>query len=254
MIDLLKKLRDESGVIEIKAEFENEGSRLDELLRLKDVADKVDLPLIIKIGGVEAVTDIYNCIILGAKCIIAPMAETAFAVNKFISAIKNFVAADTIKDTEFYINIETITAFKNLDEILSLKEISILDGVTVGRVDFTSSLDKTRDFVNSPQMLSYCETIFSKCRDKNLRCALGGAISSESENFILNLTKKKLIDKFETRKIVYHKDAVKNIELNILEGIKFELLWLEAKENYYHRIKIEDQRRILMLRKRLNQV
>ena len=82
MIEILKKLRDEFGVFEIKAEYENEGSRQTELMRLKDVTEKVNLPIILKIGGVEAVTDIYNALAIGVKGIIAPMAETAFAVSK----------------------------------------------------------------------------------------------------------------------------------------------------------------------------
>ena len=49
MIELLKPLKEKDGVFEIKAEYENEGSRQDELMRLKDVADKLDLPIILKI-------------------------------------------------------------------------------------------------------------------------------------------------------------------------------------------------------------
>ncbi len=46
MIELLKKLKNEYGVIEIKAEFEAEGSRIEELMRLKDVSSYVNLPII----------------------------------------------------------------------------------------------------------------------------------------------------------------------------------------------------------------
>lgn len=90
MIDVLTILKEEFGVYEIKAEFEAEGSRMEEMMRLKDVTSYVDLPIILKIGGVEAVTDIYNALALGVKGIIAPMAETSFAVSKFLSTIKKF--------------------------------------------------------------------------------------------------------------------------------------------------------------------
>jgi 2-keto-3-deoxy-L-rhamnonate aldolase RhmA len=252
MIELLKKLKNEYGVFEIKAEYENEGSRQDELMRLKDVVDKVGLPIIIKIGGVEAVTDMYSAITLGAKGIVAPMAETKFAVSKFINAINTFIAEDNKNDIEFAINIETITAYNNLEDILSVDNLSTLKGITIGRVDFTSSMGKDRNFANSDEMLAYCLNIFERAKEKGLKCGLGGAISANSAHFIKTLVLRNLVDKYETRKVVYHKDAIKNIADGIFEGVKFELLWLKSKRRFYHRIRNEDEKRIEMLEKRLN--
>ena len=251
MIEVLKKLKNDYGVFEIKAEYENEGSRQEELMRLKDITEKVGLPIIIKIGGVEAVTDVYNALALGVSGIVAPMAETKFAVSKFANVIETFVAKDNRKDIEFAINIETITAYNNIDDILSLPNINTLDSITVGRVDFTASLDKDRSFADSEKMLEYCINIFKKAKAKGLKCGLGGAISNDSIDFIKSLTSQNLIDKYETRKIVYHKDAVSNISEGILAGVEFELLWLKSKRRYYHRIKSEDEKRIEMLDKRL---
>ena len=59
-------------------------------MRLKDVTSFVGLPIIIKIGGVEAVTDIYEALSLGVGGIIAPMSETAFSTSKFLDAIDTF--------------------------------------------------------------------------------------------------------------------------------------------------------------------
>jgi 2-keto-3-deoxy-L-rhamnonate aldolase RhmA len=252
MIEILKKLKNDYGVFEIKAEYENEGSRQDELMRLKDVVSKVDLPIIMKIGGVEAVTDIYNAITLGVKGIVAPMAETKFAVGKFTNSIETFVAEDNRRDIEFAFNLETITGYENIDDILTLHNLDVLSGVTIGRVDFTASMGKDRSFADSDKMLKYCTDIFEKCRNKGLKCGLGGAISTNSANFIKSLVNKNLIDKYETRKIVYSKDAIDNISEGILAGVEFELLWLKSKRRYYQRIKSEDEKRIEMLTKRLN--
>jgi 2-keto-3-deoxy-L-rhamnonate aldolase RhmA len=253
MVDVLKKLKNDYGVIEIKAEYENEGSRQDELMRLKDVASKVNLPIIIKIGGVEAITDIYNSLILGASGIIAPMAETKFAVSKFTNSIETFVSEDNREDIEFAFNLETITGYNNIDNILTLDNLNVLSGVTIGRVDFTASMGKDRSFADSDEMLNYCTDIFTKCRKKGLSCGLGGAISANSSDFIKSLVNKNLIDKYETRKIVYSKDAVYNISDGILTGVEFELLWLKSKRRYYQRIKSEDEKRIEMLTKRLKE-
>lgn len=250
MIEILKKLRDEFGVFEIKAEYENEGSRQTELMRLKDVTEKVNLPIILKIGGVEAVTDIYNALAIGVKGIIAPMAETAFAVSKFLDAIKIFIPEDNRNDIEFAINIETITAYKNLKEILDLENLNLLSSITIGRVDFASSLKKDRKFVNSVEMKSYCEDIFKNAKNKNLKTALGGAVSVEGADFIKYFLDKNLIDKYETRKLVYKNLKNNKIIEGIKLGVKFELLWLKSKRRYYHRIKDEDEKRIGMLEKR----
>jgi len=251
MIDLLKKLKNEYGVFEIKAEYENEGSRQVELMRLKDVANSAGLPLILKIGGVEAITDMYEALSIGAKGIIAPMAETAFAASKFLDAIDTFVAEDNQKDIEFAINIETITAYNNIDAILNLKKIKLLKSITVGRVDFTASLGADRKFANSDEMLKYCTDIFKKAKAKGLKTALGGAISLDSLKFVEILVSQDLLNKFETRKLVYRHSALKNIVKGLSEGIKFELLWLKSKRRYYHRIKEEDEKRILMLEERV---
>ena len=252
MIEILKRLKNDYGVFEIKAEYENEGSRQEELCRLKDITSRVDLPIIMKSGGVEAVTDIYNAITLGVKGIVAPMAESKFAVGKFLGAIDTFVAEDNRDDIEFAINVETINCYNNLDDILSLKNIDTLSGVTIGRVDFTASMGKDRSFADSDEMLKLCENVFAKAKAKGLKCGLGGAISAKSCDFIKYLVGKGLLDKYETRKIVYRKDAINNMEAGILTGVEFELAWLKSKRRYYHRIKSEDEKRIEMLEKRIS--
>ncbi|MCP4648788.1 MAG: citrate lyase beta subunit [PVC group bacterium] len=252
MIETLKRLKNDYGCIQIKAEFENEGSRQVELCRLKDVISKVDIPLILKIGGVEAVTDIYEALTIGAKGIVAPMAETAYALSKFIDAVEKFVPKDNREDVEFAVNIETITAYENFEKMLKLKNIDVLQSVTVGRVDFTGSLGEDRNYVDTVTMRELCKNIFSKAKAKNLRTALGGAISSASETFLETLTEENLLNKYETRKIVYDIEGLKTYKEGLEEGIKFELQWLKSKERYYHLIAIEDEKRIKMLEERVN--
>ncbi len=251
MLDLLKTLKEKHGVFEIKAEYENEGSREVELMRLKDVTSKAGLPMILKIGGVEAITNIYDALSIGTCGIIAPMAETAFAASKFLDAIDTFVPEDNRRDIEFAINIETITAYNNLDAILALPKIKLLRSITIGRVDFTGSMGKDRSFVNSEEMFGYCEDICRKVKTVGLKTALGGAISPESENFISRLVAEGLIDKFETRKVVYHTSALNNFNAALTAGIRFELMWLKSKRRYYHRVRNEDEKRIAMLETRL---
>lgn len=251
MINVLKTLRNDFGVIEIKCEFEAEGSRMDELMRLKDVSGRAGLPLIIKIGGVEAVTDIYNSLALGAHAIIAPMAETPFALSKFANVVKTMVPEDNRKDAEWFFNMETITAYENFDRMLEIPNFDMINGVTVGRVDLTGSMGLDRKSVDSDQILTICQNTFRKARAKKLSTGLGGAISTDSLPFVRTLISENLIDKFETRKVVFSPESAKYGEKAILKGIEFELLWLQSKRRYYSTIKAEDESRIAMIEKRL---
>jgi len=252
MIEVLKKLKNDYGVFEIKAEFEAEGSRMEEMMRLKDVTAKVELPIILKIGGVEAVTDIYNALSIGVKGIIAPMVETPFAMSKYLNMVKTMIAEDNAKDIEFAFNMESRTASYHLQEMLSLPDIDILSGMTVGRVDLSSSLGLERgDIEQSIVLMNCCIGAFAIARQYQLKTALGGAISIDSIPNLQKLTQMCLIDKFETRKVVFPCEAYKHGKKAILTAVQFELLWLKSKRRYYSRIKAEDEKRIEMLESRL---
>ena len=251
MIVILRELRDEYGCFQIKAEFEAEGTRMEELMRLKDIIGEVNLPVIMKIGGVESVTDVYNCLSIGVASIIAPMVETPFALQKYIYMIDKMIAKDNAEDIDFYFNMETITSYNNFSAMLEVPGLEHIDGVTIGRVDLAGSLGKAREAVDSEEFLGICVNTFRMARAKGLACGLGGAISAKSINFIERLNDEKLIDKFETRKVVFKADAVEYGEKIFRKALEFELLWLKSKRRYYSRIKVEDENRIEMLEKRL---
>ena len=252
MIETLKYLRDNCGCFQIKAEFEAEGTRMSELMRLKDITSQVGLPIIMKIGGVESVTDMYNCLQIGVASVIAPMVETPFALKKYIHVISHMVAPDNAADIDFYFNMETITGYQNFRAMMELPELSYIDGVTVGRVDLSGSMNMDRSAVDSEEFYQICADTFRMAREKNLACGLGGAISVQSIDFIRRLNQERLIDKFETRKVVFHADAIELGEDIFKMALTFELQWLKSKRRFYSGIRKEDESRILMLEKRLN--
>ncbi|EKD23529.1 MAG: hypothetical protein ACD_81C00223G0004 [uncultured bacterium] len=252
MLEVLKVLKGDFGVFEIKAEFEAEGSRMEEMMRLKDVTSAVGLPIILKIGGVEAVTDVYNALSLGVKGLIAPMAETPFALSKFLILIRDMIAEDNANDIEFAFNMETITAYRNLDQMLSLPDVSRLSGVTIGRVDLVGSMGLNRDVINtSEEVYDICRGTMEKAKRAGLKTGIGGGISTETIPVIKRLAQEGLVDKFETRKVVFPADSWKYGDAAILKAVEFELLWLKSKRRYYSRVKAEDEKRIEMLEKRL---
>ena len=150
MIDVLQKLRQEVGVIGVKAEFEAEGTRVEELLRLLDVASKAGLKIALKIGGCEAVRDLIESQSYGCDYIIAPMVETEYALIKFIEASKKIYGVDR-SSVDLLFNIETKTSFENRDELIKAA-VGDIDGVVFGRVDYVTSGGISRADVNSKKV------------------------------------------------------------------------------------------------------
>src|SRR6266849_4499459 len=101
MVTILCELKDKYHVTGVKAEFEAEGTRMEEAQRLKDVTTRAGLGLNIKIGGCEAIKDLFDAIALGSERIIAPMVESPYALKKFLGAINLVYPKDLRKNVEF---------------------------------------------------------------------------------------------------------------------------------------------------------
>jgi 4-hydroxy-2-oxoheptanedioate aldolase len=252
MVTLLREMAKRYDVIALKAEFEAEATRIDELKRLKDIAHVSGLGIIIKIGGAEAITDMFEARLIGATTIVAPMIESEFALSKYLAAIEKYFSADERTDTHFGVNIETHLAYTNLPAMLSLPDIHIIDTLTLGRVDMSGSMGLTRKQISSPKMNRIGEKIFRLAKEKKLITTLGGGIDENSIPFITDMAKKGLMDRFETRKVVF-KTGMSALFMaeGIIKANEFELLWLLNKKQYYSQIIGEDEKRIEMLKSRV---
>jgi 4-hydroxy-2-oxoheptanedioate aldolase len=255
MVQVLKDLKDNHHVVGVKAEFESEGTRMEEALRLKEVVSSADLELTIKIGGCEALRDMYEARVIGASRIVAPMIESPYALTKYLNATKLAFPVDEWNETSFLVNIETIAGFQKLNQILSLKEVRDLDGIVFGRVDMVGSMGLSRDDVNAPQISEIALHLFTKAKEKTLQCVIGGGVSAETIPFIKELPAG-LVDYYETRKIVFKcPEALNgNYDKGILKAVGFELMWLKNKRDFYGMIFTEDKNRIEMLQSRYDKL
>lgn len=251
MVEVLQDLKEKHNVAGIKAEFEAEGTRLEEALRLKEVVTRAGLELTIKIGGCEALKDMYDARSIGACRIVAPMIESAYALKKYLSAAKIVFPKEEIQQISLLANIETIMGVENFDEMLKMENIGELDGIVLGRVDMTGSLGMTREDINSEKIFNIAKELFAKAKTKGLECVIGGGVAKESLPFFKKLPKG-LLDKYETRKVIFKcpEEIGGGAPDGILKAVGFELMWLKNKRNFYGAIYAEDEHRINMLEKR----
>lgn len=252
MCEILRRGKEEFGVIATKAEFEAEGTRTDELLRLLEIANKADVDLALKIGGCEAIRDMLEAKQFGVRYVIAPMVETPYALSKYIAAKEKVYSSEEQEDVFFLFNLETISAFENLEAMITLASGQPgCDGVVFGRVDFSGSLGVGRQGIESESVSSCVEKVAGACKLNGLEFVVGGAVSIDA---LPNLRRFKAIhlDRFETRKVVFSGDVIESphLEKGLRQAVHFELLWLLNKREYYGLMHREDQARIDMLENR----
>jgi 4-hydroxy-2-oxoheptanedioate aldolase len=250
MVMLLTELREHHNVVGVKAEFEAEGTRQEEAMRLKEVSLKAGLGMTLKIGGCEAIRDMFEASDLGVEHLVAPMVETPYALKKYLGALKIAFTEEQRDDIDFLINLETITACNNFAEMLKLPEIGKLSGIVLGRVDLTGSMNLTRDAVNSDQIRATCLDMAAKAKAHGKTVVVGGGVSVHSLPFFRSFPKGH-IDRYETRKVVFGcPGALENHETAFLKAVEFEIMWLKNKKSYYTQISKEDDVRLSMMEER----
>lgn len=239
-----------SGIAAVKAEFEAEGTRTDELLRLLEIARRAGVGVGVKIGGCEAIRDLIECRQFGVDYVIAPMIETPYALSKYIAAKNKVFTPEEREDIRFLFNVETRSTFDHIEELgIAAKAGKV--GMVVGRVDFAGSMNRERDFVNSDEMMSYVEKVAAVTRKQGLELVVGGGVNPDSIAPLRRVRKTRL-DRFETRKVIFDAAVLdgERTAYGMELAIEFELLWLKNKRDFYSGIAAEDEARIAMMEAR----
>ena len=219
-----------NNIFGIKQSFEDEGVLLDDVMTMRRITELTNLKLNVKIGGCEALTDIHNCKSIGVDAIVAPMIETEFALQKFIESIT------TLKNIDFYINIESKTGYENLSKILSSPSSKLLKGIVIGRSDLTKSYGYDKSYVDSEFIYDIVFNAMKMAKSYGLKTLMGGNISSNSIDFIKKLNNNNLIDYIETRNVIIKLKNINTLEDDIKSAILFESNWLLYKSKKYNDI------------------
>lgn len=251
MVEILKDLKEHYGAISVRAEFEAEGTKLEELLRLKEISMMAGLGLTLKIGGCESIRDMLEAHTVGVNYIVAPMVESPYALRKYLQAIEKIFPADELKTIEVLCNIETKTACENLDKMMNIPEINLLNGIVIERVDLCFSIGRSERDINDDDINKIVLETIKKAKKGNLSCTIGGGVSAHSLDFFKSIPDG-FLDRYETRKVCFSfSKAIKaDPEKGILKALGFELLWLKNKTNYFKGIHESDTSRMNLIERR----
>lgn len=243
----LDDLLETGAVVAIKSELEAEGARIEELFKLSMLLSSRRIPIAVKIGGCEAITDLRIAKDFNARFVIAPMIESVFALSKYKDAIKKIYTVDEVNDVNFAFNLETKTAYSIFDELSALAGGEI-QGVVFGRTDYTQSISLPNSEVDGESVTAALINSSKISLRENLEFTIGGTLTLRSLETLRKI-KQIHLSRFETRKVVLdatHLDSP-HIERTIEKALAFELAWLLAKRESAINMTLEDQSRISKL-------
>ena len=229
----------------IKISLEDEGLTIDQATFIAGLSHKNNMHVTLKIGGAEAISDMGIGKMINCSGCVAPMIESAYALHKFVSSVKNKFEFD-----DLYINIESKQAFDNIEEITSHPDFKMLSGLVLGRSDFVRSLGHTKKEVDSEQIYQKAKKVFTLAKQANKTTLMGGGVNLHSYRFIKDLYEENLLDYIETRnvKVKLSNSFLDHFEENLDKMLQFEIQWLTFKSQSLSSLRDHDLKRISNLK------
>lgn len=211
------------SVVGVKTSFEDEGAHPHSVYKLRNATNKVGLDLNIKIGGAEAKTDFNIAMDMESDSVVAPMIESSFALSKFTEYSKHH-------DITRGINIESKQGILNLGSILDSKYINDIDYICIGRSDLANSYERDENYILSDEFCHVVTDALTTIKHRGLKTCMGGRFDLRSYDFVKFLYENELIDKVETRYIIFKVDEnfIGNFENSITHALNFEYEYMKT--------------------------
>jgi 4-hydroxy-2-oxoheptanedioate aldolase len=155
---MVTELNSHYGLLSLKAGTEWEDMDYAEIDHLYSLGRK-KLPILVKIAGSEAKTDLRHLREIGVNSLLAPMIESEYALEKFVTITKEVYEGSGINPL-LSINIETIQGYRQLDNILKNPYFEDINTVVIGRLDLCLSMHI--DDVDHPEVVQITKDIASR--------------------------------------------------------------------------------------------
>jgi hypothetical protein len=239
---LLKELKNNHGAVGLKLSSEESGHSLDFIDFTNNRLANDILPLNMKIGGPNARTDIINGLKIGVSGFTGPMIESPFGVKQYVIALRDFAGLDALNELLISINLESVTAYEKIDEILNTPEVVDVDQIVIGSSDLAFSVEKQK---TDPYLLKMVTEMAQKGKKMKKSVRIGGMIglSNTSPDALERLLRETDADRINTGNVCFDIKTMGDIREAYVKALNFEY---KLNAFWYQREKEE----LLILEKR----
>lgn len=244
LLSSLRHLKNQFGACGLKLSTEDAAMSIEQIGYWAEFSSNI-LSTVVKIGGPNARNDIKQLLPLNIDGLIAPMVESPYGLENFISAVRDFTTPMQFERLKKQINIETETAVRQLDSILSAPEAKYIDEITIGCSDLSESMKKPRW---DASFIAQVVKVVKKIKQKNIPVSVGGGITPETIDECLKQVQP---DNFNTRIITFKAEPGRDYREAVQSALRFEILMLEHDCSLKFISRDEEKFRIKELKKRL---
>ena len=217
MLDELK----ECGCIGMKMSTEDSGLSLNFIDFVNNRILDSTVPLNMKIGGPDAQNDIMEALRIGVSGIIAPMVESPFGIHKFVTAMRKYAGEEAMSHLLLSVNLESVTAYRQIDDILSTPEIETIDQIVIGSSDLARSVAKPK---NDPTFVAMVTDMAKKSKRAGKIVRVGGMMSLVLNNqaTLMQLLEETDADKVNTSNICFSVKRTQDLRAAYVKALHFE--------------------------------
>jgi len=211
----------EKGCIGAKMSTEDSGLSLNFIDFVNNrVLDGV-VPLNMKIGGPDAQNDIKEALRIGVSGIIAPMVESPFGIHKFVTAMRRYAGEEAMRHLLISVNLESVTAYRQIDTILRAPEIEAIDQIVIGSSDLARSVAKPKD---DPTFVAMVREMARKSKKAGKIVRVGGMMSLLRNNqaMLRQLLEETNADKVNTSNICFSVKRTRGLREAYVTALHFE--------------------------------